>query len=77
MNGYASGLVFWALNILVGLVAALIGVILKMHLNSDDEHREEMKEEIERLRDRLHKIEGTTSGIVAMITVDDRSNRIK
>ena len=63
MNGGSAGVLLWAVNILLGMVIALIGVIMRMHTQSDDEHRNRLDKEIGLLRQRLHDIANRFSEI--------------
>jgi len=63
MNGSLSSFILYLTNGLVGLVLVLIGVIVRQHQKSDEEHRDKLGEEITRLRDRLHVAEGKLAGL--------------
>jgi len=42
-------------NVLIGFVVALIGLLLKLHKEHDDERDRALQEEILRLRNTLHQ----------------------
>ena len=49
----------WAINLLLGLVIALVGIVLKQHATSDKEHRERIDGEISLIRKRIHDMQNT------------------
>ena len=54
MNGGAAGIMLWAVNALLGIVILLIGFIVRLHSKNDDERYKELRQELLRVRDRLH-----------------------
>ena len=66
MNGNAVPPLLWIVNLLVGLVIALIGVILRMHAAGDAEHRRRYDTELEKLRQRMHDAESQIAGWEAL-----------
>lgn len=63
MNGSASNLILYIVNGLVGLVVLLIGVVVRQHQKADEDHKNRMDKEIDRLRSRLHDAESKLAGI--------------
>jgi uncharacterized membrane protein len=54
MNGATVPFLVWVVNGLLGLVILLLGVIVRMHQQSDEDHRKRMDREINMLRNRIH-----------------------
>ena len=71
MNGHLTSVFIWIINALISLIVLLIGFIVKQHLNSDKEHRESIEKEVGKIRDRIHKVEGTTANIMGLIKAKD------
>lgn len=72
MNGFSSAAVLWLLNMLLGLLLVVIGFAVKMHMKSDDEHRERIDKELERVRQRLHDALNDIAGLKAIEYMRDR-----
>lgn len=56
MNGNLTGPILAIIGGLIALVQVLVGFIVHLHIKSDDEHRSRMEGEINKLRDRLHRV---------------------
>lgn len=72
MNGFSSAAVLWLLNMLLGLLLVVIGFAVKMHMKSDDEHRERIDKELERVRQRLHDALNDIAGLKAIEYMRDK-----
>ena len=55
MNGSYTAVLLWVINILLGIVIGLIGLILRQHKDHDDERIMEMKATIEHIRQQLEQ----------------------
>jgi len=55
INGANTTLLIWIVNILLGFIITLFGLLLKAHKERDDERIKELRDEVERIRDRLHE----------------------
>lgn len=58
MEGAALKVLVGVLGALLSLSVALIGIILRQHEKSDEEHRARLEKEIERMRQRIHDYGG-------------------
>ena len=58
MNGAYTPILIWAVNIMLGFIVALMGLLLKAHKDRDDERMKELRDEVERIRNRLHEWSG-------------------
>lgn len=72
MNGFSSALALWVLNTLLGLLLVVVGFAVKLHMKSDDEHRERIDKEIERIRQRLHDALNDVAGLKAIEYMRDK-----
>lgn len=72
MNGFSAAAVLWLLNMLLGLLLVVIGFAVKMHMKSDDEHRERIDKELERVRQRLHDALNDIAGLKAVEYMRDK-----
>lgn len=66
MNGNTLPFLLWAVNGLLGLVIALLGYILRMHKDSDEEHRQRFDREIDTLRVRGHDLSAKVAALEMM-----------
>lgn len=72
MNGFGSAAVLWLLNMLLGLLLVVIGFAVKLHMKSDDEHRQRIDKELDRVRQRLHDALNDIAGLKAVEYMRDK-----
>lgn len=65
MNGVLLATLLSIIGGLLGLLQVLIGVVMKMHMTSDDEHRVRVENDIKLLRERSHDLGDKLSGLLA------------
>lgn len=65
MNGALVPVLLAGIGALFGLIQALIGIVMKMHIASDEDHRARTDKEIIALRERTHDLADKLSGLLA------------
>jgi hypothetical protein len=76
VNGSAVPVLIWVINALFSLVIALIGLMLKMHSDSDAAHHARTEKEIEKLRERLHNHGNRVAEVIARLRwIDEDANK--
>lgn len=56
MNGSATSVLIWIVTGLLGVVSALIGFIVHLHVSNDSENNKDVWDELKMQRKRLHDI---------------------
>lgn len=65
MNGMLLTILLAGVGALFGIIQALIGIVMKMHMASDEESRIRTEKEITALRERTHDLADKLSGLLA------------
>ena len=63
INGNLTPVLLWLIAGLVGLVNVLFGLVLKMHVDRDDERWNSVNDEIQLLRTRLHDLSSVSGKV--------------
>lgn len=50
---------------LFAIIQGLVGIVVRMHITSDDEHRLRVEDDIKMLRERSHDLADKLSGLLA------------
>jgi hypothetical protein len=64
-NGSLLTILLAVIGGLFGIVQGLVGIVVKMHMTSDDEHRIRVETDIKALRERSHDLADKLSGLLA------------
>ena len=67
MNGNTVPLLLWAVNGLLGVVIMLLGYVLRLHKDSDEENRQRFDREIDTLRVRGHDLSAKVAALEMMV----------
>lgn len=65
MNGSMLTVLLAVIGGLFAIIQALVGIVVKMHITSDDEHRTRVEGDIKGLRERTHDLADKLSGLLA------------